>query len=366
MNISRNKCVICENKTLSVFLEYAMPVYMGDISTIDGHSYSKIVFSECDECFTVQLKECVSPDVVYQFNHNREVVGMIWDSHYHKFAEFLNCYENKNVLEISDPTAKLAKKLNGFNKWYIVEPHSNPELDTEKIIFINQFFDENFFVNDKIDIIVHSHFFEHTLEPSDFFKKCNSLLEEGGKMFMSVPNLESILYEGYSPNNVLHFEHTFYFDYDTINYLAKKNGFKILKKEFFNKHSLFLELIKTEVENVESPKFRKNSDLFLNSYNRYKTLIDTINKSEDKFILFGCHVSSQFLIFNGLDRKKIEFIIDNSVLKQGKYLYGTDILTKSPSEISKYDCGIIVSHTGVYSREISEGLVKIKPNVKLL
>ena len=58
-----------------------------------------------------------------------------------------NCFigknvENKTVLEISDPIAKIARLAKKFKSWYIVEP--NPaDIEIENVKFIKQFFDEN-------------------------------------------------------------------------------------------------------------------------------------------------------------------------------------------------------------------------------
>lgn len=366
MNLIRNKCVICGGVDLNVFLNYKMPVYSSDILTTENHQISDIKFSECSVCNAVQLKEMVDPEIVYQFNHNREIVGGTWELHYNEFADFINNVDDKTILEISDPVAKLPKKFERYNKWYIVEPHSEGSIDEKRIFFINKFFDNKFEIDDNIDIIVHSHFFEHTFEPLEFFKKCNSLLKENGLMYISTPNLNSIIKLQNNPNSVLHFEHTFYFDIDILKYLANQSGFEILKVKEFKNHSIFLELKKTKTTNYILPKFEKTSRLFLDSYSKFKDLIDYINKSDEKYILFGCHISSQFLIYNGLKRDKIEFIIDNSISKQGSYLYGTDIKTLSPKTILENEYTVITSHMGVYSEEIKNGLKEIKKNIKFI
>ena len=367
MKIIRNKCVICDGDNLSVFLQYRMPVYNSDTPYNENFKVSDIKFSECLDCNVVQLKEFVEPEIVYQFNHNREIVGPTWLDHYDQFKDFISDVENKNVLEISDPVAKVAKKFTNYNKWFIVEPHLSLTIDDSKIHFIDEFFDDNFTIKHKIDIIVHSHFFEHTLKPSSFLDKCNELLEIGGLMYISTPNLKSILNINNNPNNILHFEHTFYFDENIVEYLANKSGFRVNRILEFKKHSLFIELekISSPLINLLVQKFDRNSLIFLKSYNNYKKIIETINLSKDRYILFGCHVSSQFLIYNGLDVNKIDYIIDNSPSKQNNFLYGTNILTYSPNKITE-DSLIIVSHMGIYADEIKEGLLKIKKDIKFI
>ena len=111
MKLIREKCVFCGCSNLNVFLSYEMPVYSSDISTKENHQISDIKFSECPDCNAVQLKEFVEPEIVYQLNHNREIVGQTWEQHYEEFKKFIHDVSGKTVLEISDPVAKLPKKF---------------------------------------------------------------------------------------------------------------------------------------------------------------------------------------------------------------------------------------------------------------
>ena len=164
-----------------------MPPFMGvseNPSSKEGLKNMK--FQKCIKCGNVQLGEILPPEVVYQNNHNIGIIGNIWKNHYKEFSNFIkkNIHnKNKTILEISDPSAKIASKISNLSKtWYIVEP--NPNINSfDNIIFIKNFFDKDFKINDKIDIIIHSHFFEHTYNPSEFLLKCNKTLTDNGEMF---------------------------------------------------------------------------------------------------------------------------------------------------------------------------------------
>lgn len=362
----REKCVICGDENLSVFLRYQMPVYSSDVEKVVDYEIDDIIFCECENCNAVQLEKIIDPLKVYKWNHNREVVGKTWENHYQSFRDFINDVEGKTVLEISDPVAKVATKFNDFERWFIVEPHAKLNLETNRIFFIDKFFDDSFEFDDKVDIIIHSHFFEHTFEPSKFLKKCHTLLKDDGVMYMSIPNLQNILDSGFNPNSILHIEHTFYYDNDILNFLAETTEFTICDVQNFEGHSIFVKLIKQNTEKKISRRFEKSSTKFLDNYQKYKNLIAEINNLEENIILFGCHISSQFLIYNGLNTEKIDFIIDNSLSKQDKYLYGTKLLTKSPNVVLDCNLPIVVSHMGIYSKEIKEGLLKIKNDLNLI
>jgi hypothetical protein len=80
--------------------------------------------------------------------------------------------------------------------------------------------------------------------------------------------------------------------------------------------------------------------------------------------LFGAHIFSQYLLAFNLDQNKIEGILDNSSLKIGKRLYGTNLTVFEPKIIANENVGVILK-VGTYRNEIIEQLKKINPNVTI-
>jgi hypothetical protein len=98
-----------------------MPIFMGVNKDNRKEEILKMSFFGCLNCGEVQIKELVDLSLLYHDNHNIGVIGKIWENHYIEFSEFIkNDIKNKTILEISDPSAKIAKLSNGFDKWYIV------------------------------------------------------------------------------------------------------------------------------------------------------------------------------------------------------------------------------------------------------
>ena len=71
--------------------------------------------------------------------------------------------------------------------------------------------------------------------------------------------------------------------------------------------------------------------------------------------LFGAHIFSQYLLSFGLDQSKIHGILDNSTLKIGKRLYGTNLTVFNPKVIANEDVGVILK-VGSYRNEIIDQL----------
>jgi hypothetical protein len=366
----RNSCVLCKGNINNIF-KFNMPVYMG-ISEDNTENYiEKMKFGRCSTCGEVQLQSLIDIKILYQRNHNNGVIGEIWTNHYKEFAKFIkNDIKNKLILEISDPSAKIAKLSSGFKYWKIIEP--NPEeIQIENVKFQKEFFNENT-IKENIDVLVHSHLLEHMYEPIEFMKLCNTHLRKDGLMIFSIPNLEYILESGYSPNNVLHFEHTYYINEKVIKHLAESSGFLIINKFHYGNHSIFYKMKKVssvfdKVPKIEltnlSQKFKKCLSIHIKS-------IENINKELNKFdnvYIFGSHVSTQFYLSKGIDENKLKGTLDNSPNKIGKLLYGSNLRTYNPMIIqSLNNCAIICSHSGIYYDEIVKQLKEINNNITIL
>lgn len=368
MKKDREKCVLCDSKNLKQIFTFGMPIYMGVLETKHtSELFCHMTFLKCQDCHEVQIKELIDLDILYQSNHNIGVIGPTWTKHYSEFANFIQeDIIGKNVLEISDPSAKIAKLSKDFNEWLIIEP--NPEKFEIKNVKVEKaFFDSDFKLNKKYDVIIHSHLLEHIHDPNSFFKLCYDSLTDDGMMLLSIPDMYSIAKNNNSPNNILHFEHTYYLDSHVLNYLAGKNGFRIIAQKPFNGHSLFYKLEKSKIITKTSPELIDFKGLF-NFHKKYVADIKKLLHTSDlKVYLFGAHVSSQFYLSNGLTENYLTGILDNSVEKQGHTLYGFNLNVSSPHIIEKHErCIVICSHTGIYKDEIEKQLKKINKNVIIL
>lgn len=83
---------------------------------------------------------------------------------------------------------------------------------------------EEFESKGKFDIIWCSHVLEHTVNPSTFLKKINSLLKSNGCLYLEVPNILRPT-GGFSLNKFLYNEHLQTFSVYNLYLLLKKNGF---------------------------------------------------------------------------------------------------------------------------------------------
>ena len=304
-------------------------------------------------------------DVLYQSQTTTSAVGAIWMSHHKAFAQFIFQYNPSSALELGGAHGVLANEFHALANipWTILEPNPSPTDDCHAH-FIKGFFDDKFEFDSPFDAVIHSHVFEHLYEPSQFMKQLKSFIGESKLMIFSLPHLEAWLAKKYT--NCINFEHSVFLTEPYVEYLLAKYGFRLLKKEYFNDgHSIFYATVKdSSVKSTELPLYlyEKNKKLYMDFVCYHEMLISDLNKmleiSTSPVYLFGAHVFAQYLIAFGLNTTNIVSLLDNDKRKQGRRLYGTNLMVQSPAVLLEDNSPVVILKAGVYNNEIKADILK--------
>jgi hypothetical protein len=367
-NIQRNTDLITGSEDLEhLFTIPNFPVFMGQTEQDSNLDLT------CDLGFyisrgsgMVQLNPLVPLDILYHSSHSSGKIGTLWADHHKLLADFIKKHNPKKVYEIGGGHGLLSQHfINKSVDWTIVDPNSER---LPGVSIINGFFNAETSIPNTVDMFVHSHVLEHIYDPGQFFKLL-STLNIGTKMCFSIPNLAYLIKNKHL--SVLHFEHTYLCIEEYVEWWLSANGFRILEKHFYLDHSIFYATERAEnIAALPIPKlYETNKLLFKNFFNYYNVLIQQLNYELDKTdgaYLFGGHIFSQFLLAIGLREDKIKGILDNDPMKQGKRLYGTKFLIESPACLSNVETPLVIVKTGIYDKEIKEGLLKTNPDIVFL
>ena len=369
--MKRLLCVICKSKLNNIFLLNNIP--FKSINTINPiRDSSNLSFAQCKNCNTIQLDELIPLNILYSESHNLVSVGKTWEKYFKLFCNNIEpIITNKTVLEVGCPSGKIALNLNNYNHWIIVEPNINKNVKfNEKIIFIQDFFDEHFKIDKTVDVIVHSHLFEHIYEPSIFLNKCFEILSENGEMFFGIPNMEHIAEAGICPFVGVGFEHTIFLNKENINYLLNSHGFKIISIIDYEKHSTLYHCQKIKSPIIHTNiKIKNYDEIFNSTINEYKLFVincnNIINNANTEVYLFSSSYNSQLLLCLGLNENNITGILDNCKEKQGKYLYGHNLKIYDPNILTNKNC-IVILKNGYYMNEVLQQLITINKNTHII
>lgn len=374
--IERNCDVITGNQDLEhLYTLKDFPVFMGCVTQPKTDDLvHDINFYISRSSGMIQINPVLPLDVVYQTEHNPGTTGQGWLDHHRAFSEFVLRFEPKKVFEIGGAHGILSQYATEYNSnldWTILEPNPVP-VQNLRATMQKGFFESTAQIPEGTDTVIHSHVLEHVYDPHKFMKTLSEL-PVGTKMILSVPALRAHMNQQFT--NTLNFEHTYFCTEEFIEWLCGCYGFDLLDRVYYkDDHSIFYAVIR----NTSDAKFwshpeqyQENSVLFTTWLEFHQRLIRNFNEkisaSTGKVFLFGAHVFSQYLLSFGLDKSRIECILDNSTVKQGKRLYGTDLEVKSPQILKDLDSPVIVLRTGVFNDEIKQDILKnINPTAVFL
>jgi 2-polyprenyl-3-methyl-5-hydroxy-6-metoxy-1,4-benzoquinol methylase len=330
------------------------------------------VWGECCSCGLVQLMKLVPLNVLYSLNHNAEVVGETWKEHHLKFADFINYYEPKDIIEVGASHGHLANLLTSSNSnvnYTMIDPNlGGVSLEGVKRI--------SGFIENHIDLIkgsnvVMSHVFEHLYSPGDFLKVLSANMRSGDKLFLSTPQILEWLKIG-SPN-ALNFEHTYFLSMDQVEKMLSESGFTLIQQVNFKTHSFFSVFEKLDTLSPDCGVFVNNSK----HKKEFLTYIDKeiefcqfandtlLNTNTDAY-LYGASLFGQALLSFGLKEKRFKGVLDNSKSKNGERLYGSNLVVMAPEELSSTESVTVVMRMGPYQNEIREQLKRINQKITIL
>jgi len=373
----RNNCAICSSNLVINFYEinnipinlYCSDEYINKTDTLS--------FINCENCNTIQLNKLIPLDILYSNSHNYSSVGKIWNNYFELFINKIkNIIINKNILEIGCPSGKIAQQSIDYNKWFIIDPNKNSNINfNENIFFIQSLFDEKFNISEKIDIIIHSHLFEHIYEPNIFLKKCYEILDDNGEMIFGVPNMEHIAQKELCTFLGIFFEHTIFLNEENITYLLLQNNFIINQIIKYENHSVIYH-VKKNIININNQNINNlNIDkcyykIFNDSIIKYTEFVNNcikiINENINKEVyIFSASYNTQYLLAFGLNNVYINGILDNCKDKHDKYLYGYNLKIYDP-EVLKNNDAIVICNSGYYMNEIIEQIKNINTNIIII
>jgi hypothetical protein len=190
-------------------------------------------------------------------------------------------------------------------------------------------------------------------------------------LFISWPMIEKWLPLGIP--GALNWEHTYFCSIDVLKKLFNKRGFKIVDEQnFFNDHSMFMALKREDSQTVVElhGDIQQNRKLVSEYFHCFVRQVDYVKKliidSPQPIWMMPASVYTQYPYVFGLNKYKIEGILDNSPSKLGQRLYGTALRVISPSELNNQVIGTVILNAGAHSKEIIQQLVLSHPGIQII
>lgn len=360
----RTNCIICDKSLVDTYFstDLSIPIscYCKDDNTPDKDIFIPYNIYTCPSCNTSQTKYLGDLNFIYAENH-ADSTGSIMQNLHKYVCEIIKKHvlNITNITEIGSAKGVLSglilETFSNISKYYIIEPSFiGDKLD--KQIIISDFFENvpQSSYSDSNTLII-SHVFEHFYNPIGILNtiKNNKNIEN---LLLVWPDLE--YYKDNGVYHVLNTEHTFYVDNNFIKLLMKNYSFELVEQSKYANHSVIYMFKRNEtLDKVELiNEIYSMHSYYNNLLDKKEEIINFINNNKNnkkKICIFPASIQTQFLIMLlGLDVNTVDFVLDNSPNKIGKYLYGYNIECKSFEENCSNENNAIILNGGCFNTEV--------------
>jgi len=388
------KCRFCGNTLERVLIDMVNAPPSNSYLTKEQLNEPEVCFPlkvlVCENCWLVQIDEYKSSDEIFCEDYAYfSSYSRSWVKHAENYVEMickrLSLSNSSKVMEIASNDGYLlqffvAKNIPCFG----VEPSSGTAKAAEEkgVESVTEFFGSDLATRiveerGKQDLVIGNNVLAHVPDINDFVRGLKTVLSDTGTITMEFPHLLKLIQ--FVQFDTIYHEHFSYLSLNTVEHIFLTHGLKIYDVEELPTHGGSLRIYACHVENepyyvtaaVKSLKKRELDFGLLESeaYSSFQTKADNVKHSFLSFLLeqkrmgkkiaaYGAAAKGNTLLnycgIKGTDC--IEFIVDASPHKQGKFLPSSHIPIVSEQIIKEEKPGIIVILPWNLKDEISSQL----------
>lgn len=386
-----NECPISsDNNPINYFSLGEVPIVNNLSSTlqesleVDKYPLNLIYFEKsglsCLDCI-------VNPKLLFSNYLYKSSVNIPYLEHckemFYSISDYIE-FKNLNICDIGGNDGSLLnifKSLanNDSNYYLNIDPSENltKVCREKKIDTLCDFFslETSNKINKKFDIILSTNVFQHLQDINSFLLGINQILKKDGIWILEFPywfhDMETNQFDQ------IYHEHIYYYSITPLKFLLENNSLKILN---ISKQKIHGGTLRLYISKVDSKFYSDESiDKYIESEKKYdlqyhlewgKNIISHINNSKEFLLklksegnkIFGFGAAAKGCIYlNSMNVNKdiVDVIIDDTDLKQNKFIPGLGIQVKSREFLkeNKPDYILILAHN--FSDYIIESLKDI-------
>jgi len=319
----------------------------------------------CGECFLVQLQEFVSPEAIFTEYAYFSSYAESWVEHMRRYADMiterLGLGRESLVVEVASNDGYL---LQHFVRKGIpvlgVEPAANVArvAEAKGIPTLVRFFGaetarEMAAEGKQADLICGANVLAQVPRPDDFVQGLRLLLKPGGVITIEFPHLMRLMAE--SQFDTIYHEHFSYFSFLSAERIFAAQGLVLFDVEELPTHGGSLRVYARHAEDASKPVTaraeelrRREVEAGLLRLETYAHFGEQVKETKRKLLAFLIEAKRQgksvvgygapgkgntLLNYCGIRTDFIDFTVDRSTYKQGKFLPGTRIPIHHPDRI---------------------------------
>jgi SAM-dependent methyltransferase len=323
-------------------------------------------FYGCNNCGLYQTTT-LSPDLIFgaQYPYMTSVSKSYVDQCNEWAKRILESTTPKSVLEIGCNDGHLLQNFKHLKHFGVDPSESVTKLARDKGLNVQTAYFSLDFANQlsKFDLIMANNVMAHTPNLNDFVEGVRTCLDLDGLFVFEVPNAKHLIDQ--VQFDTIYHEHYSHFSKDTLYNLFKAFDMKVIKYEDIGTHGGSIrgyvthstapppEIAKPN-EKIDHRNFKTNAQKI-----KYEWLYFLAGQKQrgKQIAAFGSAAKGTvFLNYVGVDSDFINYCVDDSPLKQGKFIPGTEIQVVPVDQLIKDQPDTVIILPWNFRKEIEAKL----------
>lgn len=389
MSYRRDNCRFCKGKNLVKFLDLGAQPLSGGFLTKEQLASEKFYPLElhiCKDCLLVQVLDVIDKETLFKEYFYLSSVTKTLSQHFIEYAKILfdKFLKNPNsfLVEIGSNDGVLLRPLNNMGiRTLGVEPATNVGKIAESfgVETVNDFFTEKVAAKiakgkGKADVITGSNVFAHIDDLDDVMRGIKVLLKDDGVFIFEVHYLMNLIEE--LQYDMVYHEHMNYYILPPLMIFFKKFDMEIFDAERIPMHAGGIRVYVRNIgkrnesisENVQKllDLEKKNGLHEIGTYlkfgervrklnERLLSLLVSMKSHGNKIIGYGASGRANTILnYCKTGPEILEYIVDASPLRQGRYTPGTHIPIVAEDRFRNDNPDYVLLLAWSYAKEIIE------------
>ena len=364
------KCRFCDNHLSNTFTDLGNTPLANSFLTPNMLNKKEINFPlkslVCQKCFLVQVDEFEKPQNIFNDYAYFSSYSTSWLEHVKEFSEqMINRFslsKNDQVIEIASNDGYLLKNFKNHEIPVLgIEPAANVAKIAENMGIPTVV---NFFSTNSVEKIVDSgikanlliafNVLPHVPNLNDFILAMKKIIDKRGIIIVQFSAYLLDVIQKCEFDMVYH-EHFSYFSLFTLKKIFESNNLEIFDVQEISVHGGSLRLFlksadnkKIKIENSVKNQLRKEEEFGITKIETYLKFQDKVDKVKEKIqdffinakkkgkriVCYGAAAKGNTVLnFCQISKDSIEYVVDISPHKQGKFLPGIHLPIYSPEKI---------------------------------
>lgn len=352
------ECVACGSNRLKLVLDLKKQPLANSykLNKDDWQPEFPLAINRCEECYHVQLTHAVNPSLMFEDYLYVSGTAKTMHQHFKDFAAMVNDMspEAETILDVgcNDGTQLDYFKETGLTT-YGVDPAKNlyERSSANHLVWCDYFNDDwisKLVENTIFDVITAQNVFAHTADPLSFLKTASKVMNEDSLLFIQTSQANMILNNEF---DTIYHEHISFFNSKSMKKLCERAGLHLVDVLHMPIHgtSYIFVISKKQMRGNVDYVIQKEMSKGLYEPETYIKYADYCNKIVEELVELVSRMMSNevgwygigygapakgmtLLNYSGL---KLDFIVDDSPLKQGRFTPGSSIPIYSSEKLKE-------------------------------